>query len=234
MIVYSLIVVGLIVLLPPDSPSRNILLVLDFLTCFIFLADFLRSLFRASNKVAFLKWGWLDLVGSIPQLLILRLARLARLWRVYKVMGRENQSRIFRRLTHRRAESAIGGTGLVALLALTIGSLIILQVERQNPLANIRTSSDALWWSFVTITTVGYGDHYPVTVWGRLMAALLMTVGVGIFGVLTSYLATVFLAPAQKESAAANDTAAMKDDIAAMHAKLERLERLLNDDRKAD
>lgn len=67
-------------------------------------------------------------------------------------------------------------------------AIAILQVER-DPNSNIKTAEDALWWSYVT-TTVGYGDRYPVTTEGRLIASVLMTAGVGLFGTFTAYIAS--------------------------------------------
>lgn len=60
-------------------------------------------------------------------------------------------------------------------------------------LLSVKTAEDALWWSYTTITTVGYGDKYPVTTEGRLIAMALMTVGVGLFGAFTAYLTTWFV-----------------------------------------
>jgi voltage-gated potassium channel len=68
----------------------------------------------------------------------------------------------------------------------------VLKVE-VAPDSNINTPSDALWWSFVTITTVGYGDYYPKTLLGRITAGVLMTAGVGLFGTLTAYVASYFV-----------------------------------------
>ena len=62
-----------------------------------------------------------------------------------------------------------------------------------NQLANICSLGDGIWWSFVTVTTVGYGDYFPVSNGGRILAGVLMTIGVGLFGILTSYLATIFI-----------------------------------------
>jgi voltage-gated potassium channel len=78
-------------------------------------------------------------------------------------------------------------------------------------------------------STVGYGDHFPVTDWGRLIAILLMTGGIGIFGVLTSYLATLFLAPYLKDEKRPNDNLDMRDDMAALQAKLGTIEQLLKE-----
>jgi voltage-gated potassium channel len=71
-------------------------------------------------------------------------------------------------------------------------SVAILQVENA-PNSNIRTAEDALWWAYVTITTVGYGDKYPVTTEGRIIAAVLMTVGAGLVGTFTGFAASWFV-----------------------------------------
>jgi voltage-gated potassium channel len=72
---------------------------------------------------------------------------------------------------------------------ITFSSLAILQFEN-SPECNIRTAEDALWWSYTTITTVGYGDRYPVTSEGRIIGVILMTVGVGIFGTYTAIISS--------------------------------------------
>ena len=83
----------------------------------------------------------------------------------------------------------------MGILVLEFGSLEMLNVEQYAPDANITTASDALWYVIVTISTVGYGDRYPVTNQGRLFGALIIVVGVGIFGTFTGYLANLFLSP---------------------------------------
>ena len=76
-------------------------------------------------------------------------------------------------------------------------SIAILQMEDTAD-GNIKTAEDALWWAYVTITTVGYGDKYPVTIEGKIIAAALMTAGVGLFGTFTGYVASWFLDDRQK------------------------------------
>ena len=61
-----------------------------------------------------------------------------------------------------------------------MAALGVLDAERASPDANIVTFGDAIWWAFVTITTVGYGDYYPVTTPGRVVAVLLMAGGVAV------------------------------------------------------
>ena len=75
------------------------------------------------------------------------------------------------------------------------GSMAIFNLEMASPDRNIKTPSDALWWSVVTITTVGYGDRYPVTDGGRIVASVLMIAGVGLFGTFTGFVASMFVEP---------------------------------------
>ena len=82
---------------------------------------------------------------------------------------------------------------------LVTSSLLVLQFEYRSPGANITTGADALWWAIVTITTVGYGDYYPVTELGRLTGVFVMFAGVGIIGALASILASLLVSPAPAE-----------------------------------
>ena len=66
----------------------------------------------------------------------------------------------------------------------------VLDVERLAPNSTIHTTGDALWWSLVTVTTIGYGDKYPVTGQGRLLAAVLIIFGIGLVASLTGYFAS--------------------------------------------
>ena len=98
-----------------------------------------------------------------------------------------------------RAGSALLGTLFLTIIVLEFGSIFVLAAEARADNANILTASDALWWSYVTVTTVGYGDRFPVTTYGRLVGVAMLTIGVGLFGVLTGFLANAFLAPAKAE-----------------------------------
>ena len=89
----------------------------------------------------------------------------------------------------------------MGILVLEFGSLEILHIEQHAPGANITTGSDALWYVIVTISTVGYGDRYPVTNRGRFCGSLIIIIGVGIFGTFTGYLANLFLSPGKKARA---------------------------------
>ena len=81
---------------------------------------------------------------------------------------------------------------IISILMIIFSSISILLVEN-SPNSNIRTASDALWWTMETITTIGYGDKYPVTNLGRIIGTVLMISGTGLFGTFTAYIASVFI-----------------------------------------
>lgn len=92
-----------------------------------------------------------------------------------------------------RSQYAAFITILMAIIILAVTSVLVLKFESESPEANITNGWDAFWYSVVTITTVGYGDRYPVTVSGRIMAMFIMIAGVGIIGALASILSSILL-----------------------------------------
>lgn len=184
------------------SPStRSILDSADNVVCALFFVDFIVTLARAKNRRKYLvTWGWIDLLSTIPTIDALRLGRAARLMRLIRVLRGVKSARA---LTHfllaRREESAILGATLVTLLLLVASSIAILEVEVPAG-GNIVNAEDAMWWSVSTMTTVGYGDRYPISSEGRLVAVFLMAAGVGLFGTISGAVASWFLSPAAKEA----------------------------------
>jgi len=183
--------------LPPEV--SRILNITDNAICIVFLIDFVTRFYRAESKLKFMTWGWIDLVSSIPTLDFMRAGRMLRLVRLLRIL------RAFRSTKHlvhhifkRRTQGALTAAAIIAVLMIIFSSIAILQVE-DDPNGNIKTAEDAIWWAYVTITTVGYGDKFPVTTEGRIIAALLMTVGVGLFGTFTAYLASWFVGENKKE-----------------------------------
>ena len=166
------------------------------------LLDVVRSLAQAPSKRAYmfgerpgrtLPTGVVDLLGSLPGGGPLRFLRVFRLFRIRRLIQGRSPRRLIGDFVRSRAEAAAYVVIIMALLVIVIGSSLIALVEVPNPDSNINTAGDALWWTFVTITTVGYGDKYPITEAGRLVGVITMAVGIGIFGVLTSFLAKFFL-----------------------------------------
>ena len=179
-----------------DPSTVGILAYADNGVCALFFLDFIISLVRAENRARyFIRWGWLDLLSSIPMVDALRWGRAARVFRILRVLRGVRSAKILSEfILRRRAQSAFLAAMLVSILLIVMASIAVLQLET-SPDANIKTPEDALWWAIVTITTVGYGDKYPVSSEGRLMAGFLMVVGVGFFGVLSGFVAAWFLKP---------------------------------------
>jgi voltage-gated potassium channel len=109
---------------------------------------------------------------------------------------------------------------LAAIGTLVLGAWMVLLFEENAKGSNIHSYPDALWWAIVTVTTVGYGDRYPVTEGGRIVAAVLMLVGIGLIGVLTATVASVFI----KEHTDAN-----KEELKKSHADLGQQLALISD-----
>jgi voltage-gated potassium channel len=198
--VLAVLAVDTLVKLPPET--ARLLHFIDEGICFFFLFEFSLRFYRAPNKLQFMRWGWLDLLASIPSLPLLRIGRVLRLIRLLRILRAFRSARYLIAYVFRsRVQGTFTAVTIIALLLVLCSSIAILQVETQ-PNSNIKSAEDALWWSYVTITTVGYGDKYPVTSEGRLIAAVLMTAGVGLFGVFTGFLASWFVADKQKEERA--------------------------------
>jgi len=175
---------------------------IDGIIILVFLVDLLRRLGVAEdNRKYFIQGsGWVDAVSIIP---VLRIARLLRMYRVFRVMQRmggpkEAVTAFFKH----RATGGLLLVLLVALLVLEFGSLAMLWAENGDPEASIVTAEDAIWYLVVTMSTVGYGDTYPVTQVGRFIGVGIIIVGVGVFGTLTGFLATVFLEPSSESAQA--------------------------------
>jgi voltage-gated potassium channel len=182
------------------SEIQKILSFIDNAICVVFLYDFIIRYKKADNKLQFMKWGWIDLIASIPTLDFMRAGRLLRLIRLIRIL---RAFRSTKHIVHHVFKNKIQGTltsvSLIAVLMLLFSSIAILQFETA-PNSNIKTAEDAIWWSYVTITTVGYGDKYPVTTEGRIIAAILMTVGVGLFGTFTAYVSSWFVKDSNTKS----------------------------------
>jgi voltage-gated potassium channel len=205
-----------------SEPQQTTLVVLDYAdlaVCMVFLVDFVINLVRAENRWKyFVTWGWVDLLSSIPAVDVARWGRFARILRIFRLLRGIRATHVLVSLVMKhRAQNAIMAAALMALMLVTFCSIGILHFEAAT--GNIKTAEDAVWWSFVTIATVGYGDKFPVTTEGRMIAVLLMSGGVALFGVFSGFLASWFVG---EEDATTKEVAALRAEIARLSERLDK------------
>ncbi len=213
-----------------SSDTKDVLTIIQIFLTIFFLVDFLYRFRTARSKSQYFihDFGWADLLSCLPG--GFRIFRIFRLFKVYRLMKRYGYKRIISEIRDNRAAMAIYLVVILVVLVLQIGGIWVLRFENLNPDANIKTGSDALWWAFVTITTVGYGDRYPTTNGGRLIGITLMVCGVGIFSVFTGFIANSFLAPRKKEEESIDETAEPSDP----KTKIAEIKAMLEEQQKAN
>lgn len=179
----------------------RLLVAIDFTIWVIFIVDYSIRLHRARNKKKFIKKNIIDLVSIIPFNTIFRVFRTLNIIKIGKVARVGEVAKVLRILTisgrvKRNFDEFIKTNNFnytlsIAIIIVFVGSIIMSIVEKI-------TLGDAIWWSIVTVTTVGYGDISPITPMGRLVASILMIVGIGFISSLTSTLSTYFIKKEEK------------------------------------
>jgi voltage-gated potassium channel len=170
-----------------DPGIETFLTVVSWTVWGVFFVDFVIRLMLAEEHRRYALRHWYDVLLIV--LPMLRPLRLLRILVFARFMGRSIQRNLAGRVTVYVVATAVASVAL--------GALAVLDAERENPEANIKSFGDALWWAMTTVTTVGYGDRFPVTVQGRLIATALMIVGMALVGSITAALATWFVESAR-------------------------------------
>ncbi|WP_283410027.1 potassium channel family protein [Anoxynatronum buryatiense] len=188
------------------SPQASILFQrVDTSILIIFALDYVIRLFWAEKKKTFIRSNIPDLVAIVPFSSVFRLARLARLTRLIRLTRTMRLVRVAVWLSRFKDKFSvfIRTNGLIYMVFITMavtlmGAVSIYLLEDMSVI-------DSLWWSFVTITTVGYGDISPSTNGGKLLASVLMLVGIGFLGMVTGTIATYFLGDKKTEAVSYRD-----------------------------
>ena len=201
-----------------DDQTRELLFFIDTCICVIFLIHFSFGLHRARDKRFYLQHHWIDFIASIPAIEPLRMMRLFQILRVIRLI-RTSRSLIIP-LLKQKNQTTFASLLVAMVLILSISSVMILLVESGVKGANIHTAQQAIWWSIVTISTVGYGDYYPVTTIGHIIGTLVIICGVSFFGVISGYMASIFVSPDSHETVEA-ERSEIRGEISELLAKME-------------
>jgi voltage-gated potassium channel len=182
---------------------------LSWITWGIFIVDLVVRPALTDERLRYLVRHWWDLLVIV--LPLLRPLRLLRLIPLLSVLNRRAQSGL-------RGRVSIYVAGGASLLA-SVAALAVLDVERSSPDANTSDFGDAIWWAVSTMTTIGYGDHYPVTSVGRVAAFGLMLGGIALLGTVTATLASWLVETVAAEKQRAEDLHAI---VRRLEAKVDR------------
>jgi len=188
---------------------------IDIFLLSIFVVDYLVRLYKTDNKIQFIKLNWIDLVAIMPFDMAFRAFRLARLTRIVRVLRLIRAGVMLKRFFHVPLEilntNHLGKVLFSTVIMVILGAIgIFISEEKVNNIG------DALWWAIVTTTTVGYGDISPSSTAGRIIAIVLMLIGIGTIGMLTGSIATYFISDKKN-----ND-----DVLDLIHKKINNLENL--------
>lgn len=189
----ALALVAVVLLILPETPAAH---VVNLVVWGVFVVDYIAALAVAEDRRRFLRTHLLELIAIMPLDFLrvaraLRIVRLVRVLRLGIVFGRT-----YRTLGGILGQNGLGRAIVVVAIVILLAGLSIWTVEPE-----IGSVGDGLWWAFVTATTVGYGDISPASVGGRLIAFVLMTVGIGLIGLITASVATFFLRGGVEEKA---------------------------------
>jgi len=199
------LVIGIAVVTTDVSGSASIFLVGTlFALWVILLAEYAVRLVVTPDRRGYLKRRWVEpATVALPPLQGWRLVGIEKM----SLLLREGELRVEAVLRHHSLFRVL----IAAAATLFLGAWLVLLFEEHAKGSNIHGYSDALWWAIVTVTTVGYGDRFPVSGGGRAVAVILMLLGIGLIGVLTATVASVFV----KEHTDAN-----KEEFRKGHADL--------------
>ena len=220
--VVSLLLVLLETFLHVPPGVLSLLRTVDTLSCVIFLIDVFVRWKRERWSVNYWRWAWLDVIASIPFEPAFRSLQAIRIYRFIRLV------RVLKKLSTLTSGTSLNEKLLalpgVALVMVLFSTMLMVEVERSAPNATIKTGGDALWWALTTVTTVGYGDTYPVTTEGRIIASVMMLVGIALFGSMSAIVTSKLILP--KET---RDHEELRKELRELHAEIKELRRHLPD-----
>jgi voltage-gated potassium channel len=199
-----------------SAPTLAVFRWIDNAACGIFFIDVLVRWRRMGWSAEFWRWGWVDLLAAIPFDAAFRTLQIIRVYRILRVL------RILYKLQELTTGTTLNERLLalpgVALVMIVFSTALMVEAERHAPGATIKSGGDALWWALTTVTTVGYGDTYPVTTEGRIIAAGLMLVGIALFGSISAIVTSKLILPKETK-----DHEELRREVRALHGEIREL-----------
>lgn len=193
--VFALALIPIEMLYRKNTEILEILTAADYVLCSFFFVDFLIQLNQAKGaRLRYLKVGWIDLLSSIPTIPGAQLGRVVRVLRILKVFRQVSKvSDITEGLFKNPTAGAFAVTLVLAISTIFMSAFLVFEAENGVPGAKIKDAGDAMWWAVTTVTTVGYGDVFPITVAGRYVGVITMFVGIAVAGSLTATMASILI-----------------------------------------
>jgi voltage-gated potassium channel len=220
--VVSLLLVVLETFLHIPPGVLSVLRTVDTLSCLVFLADVFVRWRREKFAASYWRWAWIDVLASIPFEPAFRSLQAIRIYRFIRLV------RVLRKLSTLTSGTSLNEKLLalpgVTLVMVLFSTMLMVEVERSAANATIKSGGDALWWALTTVTTVGYGDTYPVTTEGRIIASVMMLIGIALFGSMSAIVTSKLILP--KET---RDHEELRHEIRSLHAEIRELRRHLPD-----
>ena len=175
------------------TEEQAVFLALDYFIWAVFAVDLAVKVGVTQDKKAYLRRHWIDVIVVVVPFL-----RPLRILRLFAFGTRAFAG--YRRLAN------VDFLLLYAIMIIVVAAMVVTTVEVGYPGSNIRDFDDALWWAITTVTTVGYGDRFPVTGAGRAMGAFLMIGGIGLFGGVIANLTSFFVKHGHKSEEEAKES----------------------------
>ena len=230
--IIPLLVIPLVFQLTPSVETT--FFALDWFIWAAFVVEYGVRLYLAPSKRHFVSHNIIDLVFVlIPFLRPLRIVRSARAFSVLRAArGTVILLRAIKAVQDVLRRHKLGYTLLIAMVVIVGSGLLVAELEQADPERNIRSIPDALWWAITTVTTVGYGDRFPVTAIGRAVGAVVMVIGIGLFGLLAASLAS-FMIEKDIEKGLDPQMVQIEERLSRIETLLENLKRRQAEDRSA-
>ena len=183
-----------------DKTTQIVLNYIDYIISGIFLLDFFYFFFVTKEKVKYIKSNYIDFLSSLPMIPFIKILRVTKLFKIFKILRGFKEFKPFLEwLMERKVIGILLSYTIILLIVVFYSSLIFFKFEvTENQ--NVHSLFDSFWWAFTTLTSVGYGDIYPITVMGRIVAMFLTITGMGFFSVITAEISILFINIIKRET----------------------------------